>query len=549
MSEYNYCKLLLDKEKNNAHELYLRQPRDGQWFEYTWKETIENARRIRSFLYERGLNKGDKVAIISKNCAQWFMCDFAIALAGMVSVPIFPNQSNENIAYILEHAEVKLVFTGKLDEPERIFKAISPNYIRVNFDYHLLNTDYQWADVLAVTPDEDFELPEAKDLFTIVYSSGTTGKPKGAVYDFSAINQFLPCFYKDVKREIKVDKLYFISYLPLAHIYERTQLEIGSVIYPSVISFVESSDTFTKDMQTVKPNIFMAVPRIYGVMKEKIEEKLPPALLNILLKIPGVNHFIKNKIRQTLGFENVITFGCGAAHLPNNIFDFFESLGIIIQEGYGQTENMAYVTVNKLETLKEGYAGTAREGVRLKLGAQQEILVCSDFLMKGYYKAPELTEEAFTPEGCLKTGDTGEIDEQGRLKILSRLSEIFKNQKGEFIHPTKIEMKFHLAAYVDNLSLFGQGLPRNVLLVSLNEKGRHTEKAHLEQVLEQAIEQTNASLRSYEKVAHILVTEDVWTIEKLMITPTLKVKRAAVYEAYQQAIENIPKSAGKIIWI
>lgn len=549
MVDINFCQILLNRERDSANEIYLRQPREGQWIEYTWKEVVENARRIRSFLYECGLQKGDKVGIISKNCAEWFMVDFAIALAGMVSVPVFPNQNDEKIHYVLKHAEVKLVFLGKLDEPLRICKAVSSKIIRVNFDYHEIEAEHQWQEVLQSQASGDFELPEPEDLFTIIYTSGTTGLPKGVVYDFSALNHFLASCSIDFKENLGLQKSNLASYLPLAHVYERTQIELISVQYPSLVSFIESPELFVENLKVIRPNMFLGVPRIYGVMKEKIEERMSPLLLSILLYIPGIGAQIKKKIKQSLGLDRAVLIVSGAGHLPYSISSFFARLGIIIQEGYGQAENMAYATFNKKDEVKTGYVGTARHDVEVRIGINDEILIRSKFLMKGYFKDPEASAAAFTEDGFLKTGDFGELDRQGRLRIIGRFSEVFKNQKGEFIYPSKIEIGFNASNDVSNICLVGQELPHNVLIISLSELALEKEREQLEQSLQQSLKEMNEPLRSYEKVAHILVTEDEWTIENDMVTPTLKVKRKAVYDKYRDKFENIPKNAPKIIWI
>lgn len=543
------CYYLFKNENEKKDEVYLKQPKEGLWYEYTWGEVVHQARQIRTFLYEKGLKKGDRVSIISKNCAEWFMTDFAIALAGMVSVPVFPTQTDENIVYILDHAEVKLVFVGKLDEPERILKVIPSHTIKVNFDYHRLEADYQWSEVLQSPALEAFSLPEPEDIFSIIYSSGTTGTPKGVVFEHKAISKFLDCFLEDFKELAGTGKQYVASYLPLAHVYERTQLELASLVVPVEISFIESPELFLENLQYIKPTSFIAVPRIYGVIKEKIDTKIPPGLLSFLLRIPGVSTFIKQKIRKSLGLERAGLIVCGAAQLPKVIFDFFYKLGIPIQEGYGQTENMAYVAANKGEIITGGTVGKARVGVQFKLGEDNEILTYSDFLMKAYYKDPAKTKKAFTHEGWLKTGDTGLIDEQGRLMITGRLSYIFKNQKGEFINPVHIETIFPSPKYIENICLIGEGLSHNLLLVSLSALGQKAEKQDLEAALEAALLKLNQKLRSYEKVAHILITPESWTIENKLLTPTLKIKRKVLFEKFAPDVQDFAKQSSKIIWL
>jgi long-chain acyl-CoA synthetase len=548
MNKFSVCELLLRKEKEDANQVYLRQPRDGVWHEYTCQEVVQKARRVRTFLYEKGLKKGDKVAIASKNCAEWFIVDYGIALAGMVSVPLFANQNKDTIEYVLDHAEVKLLFVGKLDAPDVFFEQVPKKYISVNMGYHNFDTTVQWQEVLASEPAIDFELPEPSDLYTIIYSSGTTGQPKGAVFTHSAIANFLACYSKDIREMVEEENYSLVSYLPLAHVFERTQIQLGSLTIAATVSFVESPEKFVENLQNIRPHLFHGVPRIYGVMKEKIEAKLPAALLSVLLHIPGISSIIKKKIKKELGFERVDNFVSGAAHLPLDIFEFFEKLGVLIQEGYGQTENLAYATYNKLWEFKKGSVGSPRIGVKLKLGDENELLCYSDCLMQEYYKRPEATAETFTEDGWLKTGDIAELDSLNRVTISGRLSETFKNQKGEFIQPVGIELAFNKGSFVEQLCLIGQDLPHNMMVVNLSAKGLSTDKGIIKDFLIKALDNINKKLRSYEKISHIIVAPEIWDIENDMMTPTLKIKRRNVYAKYIDTIKASIHSEEKVIW-
>jgi len=540
--------ILLLNEKNFPQRVYLRQPRQDKWHEFTWSEVMKQARQVAQFLLNKGLQRGDKVALFSKNCAEWFITDYALSLAGLVNVPLFGNQHQDSIRFVLEHAEIKLVFVGKLDDYQRVRSYIPDSLPTVGFGYHdesSVNTP--WAEVLKTEPLQDIVPTAPDDIYTIIYSSGTAGLPKGAVYTHQIIANYLQLYPQDIRRIAQKDFYHLISYLPLAHVYERTAVQLGSVVIPCDVSFVESLDKFAHNLQEVQPTLFTGVPRIWGVFQQKIEAKLPPKKLDLLLKIPFISSLIKKKVRHGLGLSHCINCFSGASHLPVNIIKFFEKLGIYIQEGYGQTENLAYVTFSMLNERRPGYVGTARTQVDLKVDSSEELLVHSPCLMKEYYKDPEATKKALV-DGWLHTGDVVEFDDQKRVKILGRLSENFKNRKGEFIAPSPIEKQFSTNAMIEQLCLVGRELPSNILLVTLSERGLTADKETLKNLLQKDLHQVNRQLLTHEKISHIIIANQAWTPENGLLTPTLKVKRRAVEEAYQPVIKRAIDQHQQVIW-
>lgn len=542
--------LLLRKEREHGALPYLIQPRGTHWQEYTWAEVVLAARKVAAFLRHLGLKKGSHIGIISKNCAEWFIADFGISLANMVSVPLFANQYVESIHYVLQHAEIEMVFIGKLDDHNQVRSYIPERYSTIGFDYHEdLQVDHSWKDVMAFPPLLEIEDPEPDDLFTIIYSSGTTGAPKGAMYTHQAIANYLALFPKDLQRIQSMDLYKLVSYLPLAHVYERSAIELSSIVIPACVSFIDRLDKFTDNLQHIQPSFFTAVPRIWGVFQQKIEQKLSPRTLCWLLKMPFISWYIKKKIRKNLGFDSCTDFFSGASYLPININQFFENLGISILEGYGQTENLAYVTVALPKDKRMGYAGVARLGVDLRLSETKELLVRSPCLMLGYFKETEATKAAFTEDGWLKTGDYAEMDEAGRLKILGRVNENYKNQTGEFVAPAAIEKQFAADTFIDQLCLVGQGLPTNLLLVTLNPQvcaGKSREE--LTNLLQLSLHRANSKLLKFEKIAQIIVVKDPWTTANNRLTPTLKVKRRQVEADYADLVQKALTERQVVFW-
>ncbi|MCW8451050.1 AMP-binding protein [Legionella quinlivanii] len=540
---------LLDNEKRLGDRIYLRQPRDDQWHEYTWQQTMRQARQVARFLQDTGLNPGDRVAIFSKNCAEWFISDFGISLAGMVSVPLFANQHKESIDFVLNHAGVKVVFIGKLDNHKKTREYISNQFTCVSFNYHPnLSNCISWDEILKKEPLQEVVLPQPEDLFTIIYSSGTTGLPKGSVYTHEIIGNYLALFPDDLARVRKLNHYHLVSYLPLAHVYERTAIELGSVSIPCDVSFIESLDKFAENLREIRPSLFTAVPRIWGVFQQKIEQKASPEKLRLILKIPILSYFIKKKIRRQLGLERCYNCFSGASHLPASIIKFFDDLNIPIQEGYGQTENLAYATLSELSERRPGYVGSPRLKVEVKLGENEELLIKSPCLMKEYYDDPEATVRSLTTDGWLCTGDIAEIDNSLRVKILGRLSENFKNQKGEFIAPGPIEERFSESCFIEQLCLVGRELPSNVLIITLNETGQQKPQEWIKEQLEKILHSVNTDLASYEKISHILISKYPWTPENGCLTPTLKIKRRTIEANYQPLIKRAIKERQSVIW-
>lgn len=540
--------ILLLNEEQFPERVYLRQPRNDKWHEYTWKMAITQARQVAQFLLNKGLKRGDRVAIFSKNCAEWFITDFALSLAGLVNVPLFGNQHEDSIKFVLSHAEIKLVFIGKLDDYKRVRPHIPDTLPSVSFGYHKdSSVTTTWAEVLKTEPLKEIVATQADDIYTIIYSSGTAGLPKGAVYTHETIANYLQLYPQDIKRIADSEFYRLVSYLPLAHVYERTAVQLGSTVIPCSVSFIESLEKFVHNLQEIKPTFFTAVPRIWGVFQQKIEVKLPPRKLDLLLKIPLISSLIKKKVRHALGLSHCTNCFSGASHLPVSIINFFEKLGIFIQEGYGQTEDLAYVTFSMLKERRAGYVGTARLGVELKQGVGEELLVRSPCLMKEYYKDPESSEKALQ-EGWLHTGDVVEFDNKQRIKILGRLSENFKNQKGEFIAPTPIEKLFSNNSLIEQLCLVGRELPSNILIVTLNEAGLALDKEAVLSVMQKDLHEINKRLLTHEKISHIIIANHAWTPENGLLTPTLKVKRRAVEEAYQIVIHEAINQHQLVIW-
>jgi long-chain acyl-CoA synthetase len=416
------------------NDRFMTQPMGkGQECRYwTYAETVREAKQIAHYL-QSNFAKGDKIAICSKNCSWWILADLAIMMSGMVSVPVYPTLTHETVAYILEHSESKALFIGKLDEhPWSEMKAGVPeNLTTISFPLWPQNykTKEMWDGLLQrYEPIETIVPRDPDELATIIYTSGSTGTPKGVMHNFHAL---LVTTEGITKRITAGPKDRYVSYLPLAHGMERWLGECVALYAGVQLFFAESIDTFVQDLLRARPTLFLSVPRLWTKFQAGVYKKLPPHKLNTLLKIPILSFFIRKKVLKGLGLDQVRVAGSGSAPIPAELITWYRSLGLELLEGYGMTENFNYSHLSLPGKCRPGYVGHAYDDVQVRIAEDGEIQVKSPGQMVGYYKNQEATKEAFTDDGWLRTGDRGEIDEDGRLKITGRTKELFKTSKGK----------------------------------------------------------------------------------------------------------------------
>jgi long-chain acyl-CoA synthetase len=517
-------------ETEKPNQLFLSEPVNGIYREFTWKQAGKEIRSIANYLQNCGLSKGDKVAILSKNCAHWMMTDIAIAMAGLVSVPLYPNITATGINEILLHSDAKAIFVGKLDNPLEIRKGIPHELLQISFPFYFNEGCLNWDDlVMNNQPLVGNSSVKPQDLYCIMYTSGTTGNPKGVMHNFHALSYAIYSFLES--NPPFVNEIFF-SYLPLCHIAEKMLVLNGTVFTGATVYFVESQDTFAKNLQHTQPTVFLAVPRIWEKTKEEILKKMPQEKLNKLLKIPIISGIIKKAIQKKLGLSRAKYIYSGASPINLALLEWFAKLGIIIQEAYGMTENCALSHVNRKGLTKFGTVGQSYPGVAVKLSAENELLVKSDASMLGYFKEPELTAEMFE-DGWLKTGDEGIIDAEGYFTITGRIKDQFKTSKGKYVIPAAIESKVLAHPFVSQACVVGSGMPAPLLLCTLSEKAQVEEQPSIIDHLVELLNTINHQLEQHEKIAKLIVVKEEWTIENGILTPTLKIKRKIIEQLFQ----------------
>ncbi|WP_432460528.1 AMP-binding protein [Agarivorans sp. QJM3NY_25] len=528
---------LMHWQRIQPQQVYLRQPIDGVFHEKTWAMVAREAGQIAQGLRQQNLAPGDKVAILAKNSAEWFIADLAIIMAGCISVPIYATASVDTIRFVLQHSEAKLLFVGKLDDWDKQAAAIPNGLTTVAMPYHTMACDIQWQDWLdRLSAIDKHHLWSAQDIMTIIYTSGSTGEPKGAEISFAAYRY--ACERLIVVLEANRDDR-MISYLPLAHITERVYIQ-GTSIFSGqpTVSFVESLAAFADNLRSVQPTLFISVPRLWARFQQGVFEKIPPKKLKLLLTVPLLSSLIKLKIRKALGLNKARILGCGSAPIAPALLHWYQTLGLNISEAWGMTENLAYGSLNvPFRADKIGTIGKVGPGVELKLSNQGEILVKGKAMMRGYYKHPELSAEALV-DGWLHTGDKGTIDSDGYLKIIGRLKESFKTAKGKYVAPVPIEQRLAENSMIEQVCVVGSALTQPCALVVLAAELKQHSQQQIETSLGRTLTQVNQHLESHAKLSHLIVVEQDWNVDNALLTPTLKIRRSEIEHCYASLIHQ-----------
>jgi long-chain acyl-CoA synthetase len=345
-----------------------------------------------------------------------------------------------------------------------------------------------------------------------------------------------------------------LSYLPLAHVADRLVAEVFSLRTGCQVFFAESLDTFQKDLQRARPTVFMSVPRLWLKFQQSIFQAKPKEKLDKLFRIPILGRIVKKKILQQLGLEHVRIALSGAAPLPAESLAWFRSLGLELVEAYGMTENFAVSHCSRPGDVRPGYVGQPWQGVDVKLADNGEILVRSPANMIGYFKDPEKTAESFTEDGYFRTGDVGEIDDKGRLKITGRAKEQFKTSKGKYVAPAPIENLLGAHPKIEASCVTGVSFPQPFALIMLNavEFSRVSSdpraRDELTQSLKIHLDWINGQVDPHEQLSFMAVVREQWTEAAGFVTPTLKVKRALIEKHYEPQYQQWARQKQAVVW-
>jgi len=532
--------------KEQPNEIFWRQPINGVYHETTWSEAYDKTLRLAAGYRSIGLVPGDKVAILSENCAEWFLCDYAMAISGLISVPIYFTAGEKTIRYVLEHSEAKAIVVGKLSDFSAAQSAIEDDFLTIGMPYDSMSCKVQLDQLIEDNePLEDLAKPSLDDTFSITYTSGSTGNPKGVVLTFGNIVFGANSI---IKIQPKVDRERVISYLPLAHITERALIEYSSLYSGATVTFNDSLATFVDDLKSAQVTAFLSVPRLWMKFQAGVLANMPQKKLDLLLKIPVVNTIVKNKIKAQLGLANVKTCGSGSAPIAPSILEWYKKLDIEIAEGWGMTELTAMATTQfPFRADKLGTIGKAVDGLDIKISDEGEILVRGDAVFKEYYKDPATTAETFTEDGWMRTGDRASMDTDGYLKITGRVKELFKSGKGKYVAPVPIESLMVENQLIEQICVMGSGLAKPMaVMVLAPETSAGVSKEEISNSLSETLLKVNEQLEKHECLGGVCIAKEAWAVENGMLTPTLKIKRDVLENKYQSLIEH--NSGELVVW-
>lgn len=523
-------------EKQKPSAVFLNQPINGSNKTWTYQEAGTEIRKMASAIKGLGYPDKSNIAILSKNCAHWIMADLAIMMTGHISVPLYATLTAPSIKQILDHSESKAIIIGKLDEYAAQQEGISSGIARVGIEMYGVHESLSWEKLVqANAPIETIYNWGKDDLMTIMYTSGTTGMPKGVMHTAGNFDSVMRAAINELHLPNEPN---VFSYLPMSHIAERMGIEVYGFYSGAQFSFAESLETFPKNLFETQPHTFFAVPRIWAKFREKILEKMPQKKLSRLLSIPIIGSIVKKSIRKKLGLSRATHIYSGAAPISVDLLQWFNSIGIEIFQAIGMTEDCVYSHFNRHGKNKIGTVGLPFKNLKVKIADDGELRLKNDANMKGYYKEPSLTAEAFDEEGYLKTGDKGEIDSEGFLTIVGRIKDQFKTDKGKYVAPAPIEMKLLANTDIEQVCVVGMGIPQPIALIVLSAAGKAKSKEAIIESLSASLKEVNAELESYEKIEKAVIMQSDWTVPNGLMTPTMKVKRNEVEKIH------VPKYPG-----
>jgi long-chain acyl-CoA synthetase len=541
--------MLFERELKTPNEPYLHQPLNGSWTTLTWAQVAEQSRRMASALVALGLPPGSRIAITGLNTAHWFMADFACGIAGYVGVGLYPKQSQDAVRFILDHSEAKAMFVGPMPDAENFLAAVPKDVIRISLPYPgVADAEHTWNALISAHPPMATAVRRGDDdTWSLIYTSGTTGNPKGVVITkrnltFTGeglLRMMPPVFGGEV----------FLSYLPLAHAFERGAVELGSLYLGAQVYFLEELEKLPATLAFVRPTRFYGVPLVWTRIQAGILKQVPQEKLDKLLGIPIVSSLVKRKIRKGLGLDRAWLRVSGAAPLPLPVLQWFSKLGLEIFQGYGMTENSIYVSVNMPGENRLGSVGKPYADSLVRIAADGEIQNKHDGISPGYYKDEAKTAELFTEDGWLHTGDVGRLDDDGYLHITGRVKEIFKTLKGKYVTPSPIEGRFATNTDIEQLCLVGSGLFQPMLVVALNADAQKKPPEQVERELLATMDSVNQTLEAHEAIAKVVVSKGAWSIDNGLMTPTMKVRRNEVEKRYSELLSGCEKDRDvKVVW-
>ncbi|HGO5823495.1 TPA: long-chain fatty acid--CoA ligase [Mannheimia haemolytica] len=573
-----------------SHRPALRFMQNEKWSEISWLELQKQVNNLSYALLANGLAVQEKIAIFAQNMPRWTITDIAAMQIRAVAVPIYATSTTKQLEYILNDGDIKILFVGDQEQYDQAIEIANNCSLLIkivamkdSIDLRDFPIAQHWQDFIKVTQDEA-ELTKRlndkclEDLFTLIYTSGTTGEPKGVMLDYANLAHQLQAHNKALPHIDEND--ISLSFLPLSHIFERAW--VAYVLHRGAVNcYLEDPQQVRQALSTVRPTLMCAVPRFYEKIYTAVWDKVQQApihrraLFKWAIRTAEANLFGKKstffhrlqyamadklvlgKLRALLG-GRIRMMPCGGAKLDSSIGLFFQSIGVNVKLGYGMTETTATVSCWQEKGFNINSIGTLMPDVEVKISEENEILVRGGLVMKGYYKKPEATAQAFTAEGFLKTGDAGELDSEGNLYITDRIKELMKTSNGKYIAPQYIEGKIGKDKFIEQIAVIADAKKYVSALIvpcfdSLEEYAkklniRYQDRLELikhsevVRMFEQRINELQKDLASFEQIKKFTLLSQAFSTKMEEITPTLKLRRKVILERYKQQIEKMYES-------
>lgn len=536
------------QEQLHPDKAWLIQPlADGATLELTWRQAGDQARRLAGWLQQQNLPERSAIAIISKNCAHWIISDLAIWMAGHVSVPLPPTLPDDAIRQTLEHAAVRVIIIGKLDEWQRVRSGLPVGIPWVGMP--MAETDEQLLDWQELQNNSEPLLQtvarDASELATIMYSAGATGLPKGCMLSFASMHfaatNFLRLF-------LVTDQDRVLSYLPLSHVVERQFIEMQSLLSGMTIYFVQSRATFIDDLRRARPTLFLGTPAIWQQLRQGAMRRAQHRILDTALKIPLLGKRVAIGMLEQQGLDQ-LRFGVSSGDVaPAELLEWYHRIGLRLFEIYGLTENCGYSHVGRPGRLRPSWCGLPNPGVECHLGEHQEVLVRSQANMLGYYRDPERTARMLDGQGFMRTGDRGEIDQDGFLRLSGRITDLFHTAEERQIVPQPLEHRLLAHGFVQYACVLGDGLPLPLALLTLTEQAQATARHEVERELESLLHVLNKPLPRAERLSCLVVVNDEWSADSGYVTGAMQLRRGMISARYQERLGDWSVCGSTIVW-
>ena len=586
--------------KEHPNRVALRHKDYGIWHDITWEQYGEKVRQVAMGLISLGLKKGECVSVISEDRPEWVYSDFGIMCAGGVTAGIYTTNAAEQCGYIVQNSESRFYIAENEEQFDKTlrFRKDTPTLEKIivvemeglkRYEDPLLMS---FDDLLKLGKEFDAKNPglyeqrlsevKADDLAVLIYTSGTTGPPKGAMLTHRNL-LFMGESMVATNPIYEGDET--LSFLPLCHIFEQLFTVMVNIRYRTIVNFIENTDTIMDNMKEVSPTVTYGVPRIWEKYASGIVIRMSDATwfkrmvfkagLGIGMKYAGLKLNFKpiplylklaylaaylavfRKLKERLGFDRVRVAYSGAAPISPDVLKFFNAIGLPLIEGYGQTEGTGVTTVSRKGRLKIGKVGQPLPGVEVKIAPDGEILVKGPGVFKGYFKNPEATTETLK-DGWLHSGDVGELDEDGFLKITDRKKDLIITAGGKNIAPQNIENQLKFSPFVNDAIVIGDRRKFLVALIAIDEEnvikyaqdnkiqfGTYaslTQASEVRQLIQREVDKINKTLANVEQIKKFSIIPKKLYEEDGEVTPTMKVKRKFINETYQDIIEKMYKS-------